>query len=81
MRGRLQRGKISVARASWLPRSGDSLNSIPAFATAAHAAILAPMPTLKINATQPWLISQPGNVAEIIGKFAGADQPRTATTG
>ena len=33
--------------------------------TSAHAANLAPMPTLEINATQPWHIAQPGNVAEI----------------
>ena len=36
------------------------------------------MPTLEINATQPWLISQAGNVAEIIGTFGGADQRRHA---
>lgn len=36
------------------------------------------MPTLEINATQPWLTSQPCNVAEIIGKFDGADQLRNA---
>ena len=36
------------------------------------------MPTLEINATQPWLISQHGNGAEIIGKFGGADQLRNA---
>ena len=35
------------------------------FASAAPAAILVPMPTLEINATQPWLISQPDNVAEV----------------
>ena len=34
------------------------------------------MPTLEINTTQPWLILQPGNVAEIIGKFGGTDQLR-----
>ena len=32
------------------------------------------MPTLEINTTQPWLISQDANVAEIIGQFGGADQ-------
>ena len=36
------------------------------------------MPTLEINATQPWHISQPGNVAEIIGTFGGADPLRNA---
>jgi hypothetical protein len=36
------------------------------------------MPTLEINATQPWLISQSGSVAEIIGKFGGAHQLRHA---
>ena len=72
MRGRLQRVKM---RGFWrgrpgLPRSGDSPDAIPAFAIAAHAAILAPMPTLEINATQPWLIAQPGNVAEITRRLA-----------
>ena len=57
MRGGLQRVKM---RGFWrgrpgLPRSGESPNAIPAFAIAAHAAILAPMPTLEINATQPLL--------------------------
>ena len=28
------------------------------------------MPTLEINATQPWLISQPGNVVEITRRLA-----------
>jgi len=37
------------------------------------------MPTLEINATQPSLISQRGNVDEIIGKFGGADQLRNAS--
>jgi hypothetical protein len=32
-------------------------HAIPVFATAAPGAILVPMPTLEINATQPWLIS------------------------
>ena len=70
MRSRLQRVKMGVTRTSCLPRSGDSPDAIPVFATAAHAAILAPMPTLKINATQPWLIAQPGNVAEITPRLA-----------
>ena len=56
---------MGVTRTSCLPRSGDSPDAIPAFATAAHAAILAPMPTQEIKATQPWHIAQPGNVAEI----------------
>ena len=56
---------MGVARTSRPAAFGDSPDAIPVFATAAHAAILAPMPTLKINATQPWLIAQPGNVAEI----------------
>ena len=30
--------------------------------------------TLEINATPPWLVSQSGIVAEIVGKFGGADQ-------
>ena len=34
------------------------------------------MPTLEIKPTQPWLIAQPGNVAEITGQFGGADQLR-----
>ena len=34
------------------------------------------MPPLEINATQPWLISQSGIVAEIIGKFGGTNQLR-----
>ena len=38
---------------------------IPVFATFAPAAILVPMPTLEINAPQPWLISQTENVAEV----------------
>ena len=78
MRGRLQRVKMGVTRTSCLPRSGDSPDAIPVFATAAHAAILALMPTLEINATQPWLIAQPGNVVEIIGKFCCADPLRNA---
>lgn len=41
------------------------------FASAAPAAILAPMPTLEINATQYRLNSQSGIVTEIIGN---ADQ-------
>ncbi len=52
--------------------------AIPVFATNAHGAILVPMPTLEINATQPWLNSQSGSVAEIIGKFGGADKLRHA---
>ncbi len=36
------------------------------------------MPPLEINATQPWLNSHHGNVAEIIGTFGGADQLRNA---
>ena len=53
MRGRLQRVKM---RGFWrgrpgLPRSGDSPDAIPAFATAVPAAILAPMPTLEIKPT------------------------------
>ena len=36
------------------------------------------MPPLENNATQPWLISQSGNVAEITGKFGGADRLRNA---
>lgn len=31
---------------------------------------------MEINATQPWLISQVGNVAEVTGKFGGANQFR-----
>ena len=46
------------------------------FATAAPAAILVPMPTLEINATQLWLISQSGSVVKIIGNCGGADQLR-----
>jgi hypothetical protein len=48
----------------------------PAFATAVPAAILAPMPPLEINATQPRLNSQFGIVTEIIGKSGNADQLR-----
>ena len=60
----------------------DTPDAIPAFATAARSAILAPMPKLKINATQPWLISQPGNVAEITRRFTVVDLAlrRTATS-
>ena len=57
---------------------GDSPDAIPVFAIAAPGAILVPMPTLEINTTQPWLISYHSNVAEIIGKFGGADQLRNA---
>ena len=57
---------------------GDSPDAIPVFATAAHDAILVPMPTLENNATQPWFISHSSNVAEIICKFGGADQLRNA---
>ena len=56
----------------------DSPDAIPVFAIAAHGAILVRMPTLEINATQPWLVSQADIVAEIIGKFGGADQLRHA---
>lgn len=52
-------------------RSG---RAIPVFAIAAHAAILALMPTLEIIATQSWLISGSGSEAKIIGEFGGADQ-------
>ena len=34
-----------------------------------HATILTLMPTLEINATQPWLISHAGNVAEVEQRF------------
>ena len=34
------------------------------------------MPTLEINATQPWLVSQISRVAEITGEFGGTDQLR-----
>ena len=43
-----------------------------------HATILTLMPTLENNATQLWLILQPGNVDEIIGKFGDANQLRNA---
>ena len=36
------------------------------------------MPKLEINVTQPWLTARSGNVAEIIGKFDGADQLHSA---
>ena len=47
-----------------------SPDAIPVFATAARSAILAPMPPLEINATQPWLIAPDGNVTEIIRRVA-----------
>ena len=50
--------------------TGGTLNSIPAFATAAPDANLSPMPTLEINATQPWHIAQDGNVAKITRRLA-----------
>ena len=58
--------------------SGGLLNANPMFATAVPLAILAPMPTLEADATQPWRISQHGNVAEIFSKFDGADHLRDA---
>jgi hypothetical protein len=36
-----------------LPGEVSRCRAIPVFATAAHGAILVPMPTLEINATQP----------------------------
>ena len=47
----------------------DTPDAIPAFATAARSAILAPMPPLEINATQPWLIAPDGNVLESTRRF------------
>ena len=70
MRGRLQRVTMGVARTSRPAAFGDSPDAIPVFATAAHAANLAPMPTLENNATQPWHIAQHGNVAEITRRLA-----------
>ncbi len=49
---------------------GPSPDANPSFATAARSAILAPMPTLENNATQPWHNLQPGNVVEISRRFA-----------
>ena len=48
----------------------DSPDAIPAFATAARSAILAPMPPLEINATQPGIKARSGNVAEIPRRLA-----------
>jgi len=36
------------------------------------------MPMLEFSAKQPWPVSQSGIVAEILGKFGGADQLRNA---
>ena len=52
------------------PNSSHSPDAIPAFATAFLSAILAPMPTLEKNATQPGLITQDGNVLEITRRLA-----------
>ena len=49
---------------------GDSPGAIPVFAIAFPFAILAPMPTLEKNATQPGLITQDGNVLEITRRLA-----------
>ena len=57
-------------------RFDNSSPTTPAFATATRFDILAPMTTLEINAPQPWLISEAGSAAEIIGNFGGADQLR-----
>ncbi len=43
----------------------DSPDAIPVFATAARSAILAPMPKMDDNATQPWLTALVGNDGEI----------------
>ena len=48
----------------------DTPDAIPAFATAARSAILAPMPPLEINATQPGIKARSGNVAEIPRRLA-----------
>ena len=52
------------------PNSSHSPDAIPLFATAFLSAILAPMPTLEKNATQPGLITQDGNVLEITRRLA-----------
>jgi hypothetical protein len=53
---------------------GDSPDAIPVFATAAHGAILVPMPTLEINATQPSLISQSGSAVEVERRLSVLDE-------
>ena len=52
------------------PNSSHSPDAIPLFAIAFPFAILAPMPTLEKNATQPGLIAQDGNVLEITRRLA-----------
>ena len=56
-----------LAAATFEVVTGDSPPTSPVFATATPAAILAAMPTLEINATQPWLISQADSVAAVDG--------------
>ncbi len=55
-------------------RGEESRNAIPVFATVAPTAILVPMPTLEINATQPWLISQTRNVAEAGRRLSAVEE-------
>jgi len=71
----------SVQRKDAAAQSNANRNSIKLrIATAARFVILAPMPQPEINATQLWLISQSGSVAEVERRLSVVEELESVVT-